>query len=228
MAGSYRGSLTAGGKADLPNVIDISDIGRVDRTDQFRCDITTVGTHTPAIGSTHPTDTRLKLRSARREENAAQIATVSLFYVGWLETLPDARWAIDVSTGEEPIILNVNFEQLKIEALAEDGYIVDDDGIFKAFTAPAEIAGIESFLAPRLTLRKRYVTTTFPATQLNLVAKVEAPDFSEIASITPTGYNWLKIGCPVEDLLGAWEVTEVWLRSGPLGWNTTIYGDPVT
>jgi len=228
MAGVYRGSLTAGGKANQPIAVDISDIGLVTRTESFICDVSTVGTHTPAIGTASPDDTRVKLRSARLTGMQQSLAMVTLNYLGWLETLPDPVWSIDVSTGEEPIRLNANFATLKTEAEAEDGYVEDEDGVFRAFTAPAEIAGIESYLAPKVTLTKRYILTSLPSAAVNKVGQIETPDFASLSSITPAGYNWLKIAAPLEDLIGAWQVTEVWLRSGPNGWNTTVYGEPGT
>jgi hypothetical protein len=223
MAGVYRGALTANGKASQPITVDVSDIGMVSRVESFVCDVSDVATHTPGIGTASPTDSRVKLRSARAVSQQANLVTVSLFYVGWLQTLPDPVWACDVSTGEEPIRINPNFDALASAAIADDGYVVDEDGVFRAFTAPAEIAGIESYLAPKVTLTKRYVTTSFPSAAINAVGKRDVPDFASIASITPSGYNWLKIACPFEDLLGAWAVTEVWLRSGPNGWNTIVY-----
>ena len=193
-----------------------------------------IGDYPP--GTAHPTFTTLLAREYTAITLAGGISELEIIYRGYISPLPDAVWTVETTTGEENIRTNPNWDALETLAKGEtpSGYVEDENGAFVEFTAPAELAGVESFLAPKTIVTRRYVTTTFPAADSKKVGQIDTPPstgangWSEIPNMTETGENWLKISFNSEDLgdKAAYLIQEQWMKSGPAGFGTNIYALP--
>ena len=232
MASVNRGKLTGGTPFAVDtSVLNIEDTGAASLTRKVVCDRGDVMTIIPAPGTAHPDFTNLKARSYQILYIVAGMATIEVTYTGYATTLPDPVWSVRTTTGEESIRLNANFPDLKTQAEGEtpSGYITDENGAFLEFTAPEEIAGVESYLAPKVILIKRYTTETFPTSRQAKVGFIDTPSGTGMPTgLTEGSENWLLAEFESEPLGdgSVHAISETWMKSGPNGWNVTIYTKP--
>jgi hypothetical protein len=227
-----KGNLTGNNTiTQANNSLQISKEGVARLTARFVCNTTALSSVIPAPGTEHPTFATLFARESIIVTQTAEKSLVEMLYEGYSTVLPPATWSISGSTGEQSIRLSENWDDIKSLAEADDGYIEDENGAFLEFTAPESLAGVESFLAPKLILTQRYVTTTFPTSEQASNGKIDTPPSSgangweTIPSLTTGSESWLKVNFESEDLgfKKAYLITNQWLKSGPKGWSSTIY-----
>ena len=218
---------------DQPNnSLRVSKTGAARLTARAKCNVSAFPTIVPSAGQAHPNFSTLFLREFDFTTLPGGLILLELNYEGYISPLPPAVWSVGGSTGEEPIRLNPNWAALKTLAQDNNGYVEDENGAFVEFTAPEELAGVQSSLAPRVVLTQRYVTTVFPTSELAALRTIDAPPttgtngWDEIPAMTTGAENWFKINFESVDLgFGeAYEITNQWLKSGPNGWSETIYG----
>jgi hypothetical protein len=233
--GSMTGSTTI---SQAGSVLTISAEGVAQITARIKTDTANILTALNSIppGTPHPTFTTLLSREYGAVTNAGGIAELEVIYRGYTNPLPPAVWTVATSTGEEPIRTNPNWDVIK--GIAEDqvpsGYITDENGAFVEFTAPAGLAGVESYLSPKTIVSRSYVTTTFPFIGSTKVGQIDVPPSSgpngwaEIPAMTIGDENWLKISFDSEDLgdKAAYLIKEQWMKSGHSGFDIGIYGVP--
>jgi hypothetical protein len=136
--------------------------------------------------------------------------------------LPNPVWSIQSVAGEQDIRTFTDFDQLKAQAQATDGYVEDEDEVFVAFTAPASLRGVQNFFAPSVVLTKRFVTTA-PPPGASRVGKINQPDGPFVSGATGSGQNWLMISFESQRFGDVYETSISHLRSGDGGWNSAIY-----
>lgn len=106
------------------------------------------------------------------------------------------------------------------------GSIFTEDGEFVGFTKNAKknLFGVQSYLNPTLTHRRRFSTTSKPS--ISAVGRIvnSAADFPSIES----GRTWLCTNITYVLRGNTYEVTQEFRASGRGGWNQYIYGDPVS
>jgi hypothetical protein len=234
-----QGSMTGGTTiSQAGSVLTISVEGVAQITARIKTDTTNILTALNSIppGTPHPTFTTLLSREYGAVTNVGGIAEIEVIYRGYTNPLPPAVWTVATSTGEEPIRTNPNWDVIK--GIAEDqvpsGYITDENGAFVEFTAPAGLAGVESYLSPKTIVSRSYVTTTFPYADSLNVGQIDDPPsmgingWSEISDMTRGDENWLKISFDAEDLgkEAAYLIKEQWMKSGHSGFDIGIYGVP--
>lgn len=147
------------------------------------------------------------------------------------------------STSEEPITTAINFTSATSglasiidsaggvvtqgqTVTAGTGSIFTEDGEFVGFTKNAKknLFGIQSYLNPALSHRRRFSTTTKPS--LSAVGRIvnSAGDFPTIEN----GRTWLCTNITYVLRGDTYEVTQEFRASGRQGWNVYIYGSPVS
>jgi hypothetical protein len=212
------------------NEITIDEAGVVTAIARIKCNTADIFTLIPPPGTANPTFATLLARSYRILYEEAGRAEIEVTYKGYISPLPDPVWTVRGSTAEENIRVNANWAAIESEAIDNDGLVLDENGAFVEFTAPPALAGVDSFLAPKLVLTRRYVTTTYPSAGAQALGLIDTPTgWDEIASLTTGAQNWLKVDFESNDLGdgAAYEITESWMRSGLAGWLELIYTEPV-
>lgn len=147
------------------------------------------------------------------------------------------------STSEEPITTAINFTSATAglpsiidsaggvvtqgqTVTAGTGSIFTEDGEFVGFTQNAKknLFGVQSYLNPALSHRRRFSTTTKPS--LSAVGRIvnSAADFPQLE----TGRTWLCTNITYVLRGDTYEVTQEFRASGRQGWNVYIYGSPVS
>jgi len=232
MATARRGTMTSGvGVNQVGNEVVIDEAGVVTAVARIKCNTADVFTLLPAPGTPNTTFSTLLARSYRILYEEAGRAELEVTYKGYISPLPDPVWTVRGSTAEENIRVNANWAAIEAEAIDNNGLVLDENGAFVEFTAPPELAGVDSFLAPKLVLSRRYVTTTYPSGGAQALGTIDTPTgWDEIANLTTAGQDWLKIDFESNDLGDgeAYEITESWLRSDFGGWSPLIYTEPGT
>lgn len=233
--GTMTGTATV---SQAGNVLTISAEGVAQITARIKTDTSNLSTALAAVppGTAHPTFSTLLAREYGAVTNKGGISELEVIYKGYISPLPDAVWTVETSVGEESIRTNPNWDFIKAMAEAEDpsGYVTDENGAFLEFTAPEELAGVESYLSPKTIVSRSYVTTTFPYSDANKVSQIDTPPstgangWSEITNMTTGDENWLKISFTSEDLgeKAAYLIQESWMKSGHSGFSIGIYGVP--
>lgn len=178
----------------------------------------------PPLGSRHPQFPALELEEIEPDFGRVGLGRFTLVYRGGQQVLGPPVYSIDVSAGAEDIRTHPDFSSLETAAENAGGYVEDEDGVFRAFTAPAQLAGVDQFLLPALTISKRWSSTVIPG-GANKVGKIDMPDGPFPSQVLSGSQNFLKIGFAVDRHGDVYEVWEQWLRSGDQGWSTLIYGD---
>ena len=234
--GTLTGSTTI---SQAGNVLTISAEGVAQITARIKTDTANIVSALNSVppGTAHPTFTTLRAREYGAVTNRGQISELEIIYRGYVSPLPKAVWTVETSTGEEPIRVNPNWEVIKAiaEGQVPSGYITDENGAFVEFTAPAGLAGVESYLSPKTIVSRSYVTTTFPSSDSKKVGQIDVPPsagpngWTEIPAMTVGDEKWLKISFNSEDLgeKAAYLIQEQWMKSGHSGFDIGIYGVPV-
>jgi hypothetical protein len=232
MATVRRGSMTGSTAiSQAGNEITIDEAGVVTAIARVKCDVASIFSVIPAPGTPNTTFSTLLARSYRILYEEAGRAEIEVTYKGYISPLPDPVWTVRGSTAEENIRVNANWAAIEAEAVANNGLVTDENGAFVEFTAPPALAGVDSFLAPKLVLTRRYVTITYPSSGAQALGTIDTPTgWSEIANLTTEAQDWLKIDFESNDLGegAAYEITESWLRSGFAGWSPLLYTIPAT
>jgi hypothetical protein len=232
MALSRRGQLESGRRVRVrPPEFDISDTGLVTMTEEYKCNNSDVLSFFPRIGSRHETYQSLECRRVSPFFGPLQLGGWRAEYRGVVgsgsggsgSSLPDPVWTMQSVAGEQDIRTFARFDEMKAAAEAADGFKVDDQGIFLAFTAPEAIAGIQTFFAPSIVLSKRFVTTSIPS-GANRVGKISQPDGPYVAGAASGNQNWLLISFESQKFGDVYENSIIHLRSGDKGWLSAIYG----
>lgn len=146
------------------------------------------------------------------------------------------------SASEDPIATAINFDKATAgmpsivdsaggiitsgQTLTEGtGSVFSSDGEFLGFTKNAKknLFGIQSYLNPTLSHRRRFSTNTEPS--MDAVGRIVNPasDFPEIE----TGRTWLCTNITYVKRGNTYEVTQEFRGSDRKGWNRRIYGSPV-
>lgn len=147
------------------------------------------------------------------------------------------------STSEEPITTSPNFISsanglpsiidsaggavTQGQAVTDGtGSIFSADGEFLGFTknAKSNLGGVQSYLNPTLSHRRRFSTTSEPS--ISAVGRIVNPagDFPAIES----GRTWLCTNISYTLRGDNYEVTQEFRASGRQGWSEYIYGPPVS
>ena len=123
---------------------------------------------------------------------------------------------------EEPIQTHPNFSS--IVALATTaGVTFDENQNFVGFNknATAGLAGVQSYLSPRLSYRRSYTTSVTP-TLINVGRIFASNAFGDFPAVT-SGANWLLSSINFTSKGGTLNVSEDYLASESTGWNPFIY-----
>jgi len=143
---------------------------------------------------------------------------------------------ISNSTGEEPIASNKYFltgdaggGSSIVNAAGTANVIYNDDGSFNAFSKNAQnnLFGVTSFLNPNA-VYKRSFNTTVTATATNLAAVGRIVNASADFPPVTAGTTWLCVGAQYSKRGTSFDVTHDFRASDENGWNTYIYGPPVS
>lgn len=147
------------------------------------------------------------------------------------------------STSEEPIAsaINFNVETAGLPSIVdsaggivtqgnaitpETGSIFTENGEFVGFTKNAKknLFGVQSYLNPSLSHKRRFSTNTKPS--ISAVGRIVNPatDFPEIEE----GRTWLCTNISYVQRGDVYEVSQEFRSSGRQGWNTYIYGPPIS
>lgn len=101
-------------------------------------------------------------------------------------------------------------------------------GGFREFGIDAQnnLRGVTDYLAPALTYRITYSTSSPPTSIANVGKRMSTPPPN--APSLPPGGNWLFAALQWELRNGNYDVSEEYIASGPLGWNPYIYESTAT
>lgn len=217
----------------------IAAVGRIVYTDNLanwtqRC---------PKIGSSHPDDSRMRLKKIGMEGMEGEMVKVTLYYELPRETsfefggVEEVEYTMDYSCSEQPLLTHPKFKDLSEEeqdalmavaagASPTDTFGKDEKVIKDVVKSTSGKLALEllrkgqiSFLCPGGVFS---VTSTVAALSLAGVGKKGSPGSG--APAVGGSYNWIKEGVSGRRTgTGNWRQTVSWRLSGPDGWNTDLY-----
>lgn len=159
-------------------------------------------------------------------------------YEGFMLSLPEPTYELDVSTGEEPIQTHPDFETFAgTPATPLNGAIFLDPDTRKPSKLPDAVwfefavadaapgttnkkAGVVSYLVPGTTWNEISFSKTRP-TDVGNVGKIDTP--SGPAPTLPDDGTWLYIGMNYTKRGSIYEIRKTWRASSRGGWDTDIY-----
>lgn len=196
--------------------------------------VTQVVADTPGVlQSTEIADAEGGLRKARVTTVQGAFGTASP-----ISSVSDNTMELVAGTRTEPIETfsssnsNYNFSELSADDLKEVRDAVSDVGSGtvsppqdgpKVYLYRLLLKGVTSYLAPSVTLRYIYTTTSVPSLA-NIMKTIASPNN---APSLPAGHNWLFTNLTYtviyDGTAAKYRVTEEYLASGKGGWDPNIY-----
>lgn len=197
---------------------------------------------TPVIGQSISIDNQqLKITNVSVEIANPDFREVVTTYEGRSATT-SIQYNVTNATGEEPIETNYNFlvshdnsdsivtfagGSITAGTVCNGGAAVFEvDGAFSHFNRGAQrkLFGVTSYLNPAVTFRRCFTTDTKP--DLSLVGRIVNSEagFPEIQAPR----TWLLTAITYQTKGNTYDVTQDYRSSDTKGWNTYIYGEPIT
>lgn len=183
--------------------------------------------------SLHPRFTTMAVsRITWARVDAGQFYRVTYLYEGFLGSLPEPEYELDVSTAEEPIATHPDFETFAGTAAAplngavfidpETGKPTTDNakGVFREFSMSGDKAGVEGYLSPGASWSEISFSSTRPS-GMGDIGEIDEPAGSEPSF--GSGRNWIYSGANYRRRGNIYEVRKTWLLSGRNGWDADIY-----
>jgi hypothetical protein len=181
-----------------------------------------------SVFSQHPRWSFLEMdkRTITLREDGAWDITGDYFGV---QGTPEAIYAMDVSTGQEPIETHPDFETFagKYGSEVNGAKFDPEDQTFINFVAngiPAtnrKWVGVRAYLNASAVWRETVVRKSRPTIdELQNIGKIDSPNGSPA---TPSGRNWLYGSISFEQKAKTYTIRREWLLSGPDGWNDVLY-----
>jgi len=223
-----KGQITGGDILGLQvqsdsNIVTKND-GTMDGSLVYKLDAENV-VSLPQIGDAHPDDDRLECINVSRTYDNLGIVTATCSYFGLSPQSGQVTVQITSyqgGTNSDPIQTHPNFATLT----AGSNYSYDDDGNFLGFTG-GDLAGVQSYLTPSSTVTLTAWRVDKPKLNNRVQIFEDLPYDLKEGGIIPTFSsdikNWLLIDGPYRKVGSFYQVSDVFLASGPDGWSTDIY-----
>lgn len=175
----------------------------------------------PFIDDPHPDDDRLYCYDIRETRNALGLVTFSCAYFGLAES--GGKWSTpEISyaggTSAEPIETHPDFANLT----ASSNYSYDDNGGFLGFTG-GDLVGVTNYLVPSSTITISRWRDTPPEIGTRVRRFATLPPQFKGFPVPNDIPEWLLIDSPYRKVGKFYQVNDVFMASGPDGWNSDIY-----
>jgi len=182
----------------------------------------------PNRGSIHPFDSRLKCYKSSSTMSSGGTITVQASYIGLKQDPTYSETETSGTTSGNPIPLHPNFKTIAM-AVPPDAngenfqyypYVrtQNDDGInferFDAVKAPEGLRGVESYYAPRATVRVSFYTASLGTAEKmlsNIGTAAETPYLAN--GPLPKGGNFLLTSASVSTYGTIYKVSSEWMMS---------------
>ena len=182
----------------------------------------------PNRGQGHPFDSRLKCYKSSSTMSSAGSVVVQASYIGLTQDPTYAETETSGTTSGNPIPLHPNFQVIamavKPDALGENFQYYpfvrtqNEDGLnferFDAVKAPEGLRGVESYYAPRATIRVSFYTASASTAQKMLTNIGTIDDKPYLANgPMPTGGNFLLTSASVTTYGTIYKISSEWMMS---------------
>jgi len=196
----------------------------------------------PEKGSAHPMDKRLTCYKSSASFGKMGQLFVTAEYIGLAKDPTEAEWELSSSTSSSSIVFHPRFPEMAMEIKPTSAnknnykfykYVDHDPSNPKVFvrfncaTAPYGLAGVESYLIPKGTVK-----TSFYTGKKSMVAEIlsnlghtsGSPMFVPSEVLASTGGNYLLTNASVSEYGNIYKVSMEWMLSEHgEPWNPLIY-----
>lgn len=171
----------------------------------------------PFIGDEHPEDPRLECVNVAKTYENNGIVTATCSYFGIEQSITQQVIQYSGGTNTDPIESHPQFSSLT----ASSNYIYDDNGLFVGFTG--DLLGVQSYLTASSTVTVSVWRDKPPVVPTRVAIFDRLPGEAGKMPWPTDIRNWLLIDTPYRKYGSFYQVSEVFLGSGPDGWQTEIY-----
>ena len=183
--------------------------------------------------SIHPRFTNMAVSQiSGRLTHGGTFYEVTYLYEGFLGSLPEPEYELDVSLSEDPIETNPDFATFAgtpsaplnaavfVDPETQKPTADDAVGVFREFGIDGDKAGVAGYLVPGATWTEIYFSTSRP-TDLGDLGEIDSPSGPNPSF--GSGKTWLYSGANYRRRGFIFEIRKTWLLSGRGGWDTDIY-----
>lgn len=216
MARVEKGDLTGAIIQPDRSITEKND-GTLEGSIVWKCDASEADEQLPKLGDLHPDDDRLEVYNITRTYNSNGIVTANCSYFGLIASATPPVVSYSGGTNSDPIETHPNFSTLT----SSSNYSYDDDGNFLGFTG-GDLQGVQYYLTPSSTVTVSQWFDSKPILGAR-IAIVTRPIGTSGYIFSSDIKNWLLVDSPYRQVGNFYQVSNVYIASGPSGWNTKIY-----
>lgn len=180
----------------------------------------------PGIKSAHPDDSRCECYARTIKYRTNGLCDVTCSYFGLVSSKTEAVISYNPSTDREPIAAHPRFKDEigGTPSSPQNGAkFADDTNEFLGFLeddAPDELLGVQYYLSASTQVSVTYWQNSVPSLRKRMEIVSSIPGFRKPSDVK----EFLRLDFPYRQIGSFYQVTELYLGSGPNGFSQIIYG----
>jgi hypothetical protein len=197
------------------------DDGTISGTVTFECDLANFA-NLPQVGAAHHRDSRAELYA--RDITYLPLEKVRLVgsYFGLVAAKTDSILSYTPNTDREVIETHKDFAEFAGDAdspLNGAEFDAETGEFLGFFDNTNDLFGTRYYLTPSTQVSLTYWTRNKPSLKRRMSIVASVPGFNA----PPDVADFLRLDMPYRQVGSHYQVTEIYLGSGPNGWNSTVY-----